>query len=154
MMPARDVREARAREYAELVTDQMCERLERLTLAMQRAPLELTTRFRNVVARLEQDCEDIDAESGGLAMNLQEEPLWKTDVREAARVLLKKIKNTEVITIAGLNIEAGFELHHGRLTCNDEELLRSVAEFVLEVEDSMFRLRDRVAELEKQAGVE
>ena len=62
------------------------------------------------------------------------EPLWKTDAREAARVLLKKVDNSEVITIAGMNIESGFGLHKGRLTCNDYKLLRLVAFAVLNPE--------------------
>lgn len=59
------------------------------------------------------------------------EPLWKTDVGEAARILLEKAKNTEVITInAGATIEHGFGAHGGRLCCDEHELIRTVCEFV------------------------
>jgi hypothetical protein len=80
---------------------------------------------------------------------MMKDALWKTDVREAARVLLKKIENTEQITInAGGMIEQGFGVHRGRICCDEYDLMKSVAEFVFEVEVHMSLLRERVDKLE------
>lgn len=59
------------------------------------------------------------------------EPLWKTDVVEAARILLAKAKNSEQITInAGATIEHGFGVHHGRLCCDEYELIKLICDHV------------------------
>lgn len=60
---------------------------------------------------------------------------WREDPKEAARILLRKVDNSEVITIAGMDPPDGaFGFHNGRLTCNDSELLRLVAHAVINPE--------------------
>ena len=61
---------------------------------------------------------------------------WRTDPKEAARVLLKKIDNTERSSFVATNIEAGFDYHHGKLTCGDYELLKLLANAVLKQESN------------------